>query len=106
MSGTPFQRSRFDADLVFRALKDEEFRARLLANPTEVYSEELGKVRPGLEVPEGVEIRIAKEAEDAFYLVLPCVPPSMQLGDDALQRVARHEQTHRNPCWGLGDPPD
>lgn len=106
MSDTPFQRARFDADLVYRALNDEAFRARLLANPTQVYGEELRKVIPGREIPNGVEIRIAEEAEDVFYLVLPCVPPEMHLSDDALERVARHEQTHRNPCWGLGDAPE
>lgn len=106
MPSTPFQRARFDADLVYRALKDEAFRARLLANPTQVYGEELRKVRPDLDIPEGVEIRIAEEAEDVFYLVLPCVPAEMHLSDEAMERVARHEQTHRNPCWGLGDAPD
>lgn len=106
MPSTPFQRARFDADLVYRALKDEAFRARLLANPTQVYGEELRKAMPGREIPDGVEIRIAEEAEDVFYLVLPCIPPGMALSDDALERVARHEQTHRNPCWGLGDAPE
>lgn len=106
MTDAPFQRVGFDADLVFKALKDDAFRTRLLADPTEVYGEELREARPGQEVPEGVEIRIVEEAENIFYVVLPCIPPAMHLSDDALRRVARHEQTHRNPCWGLGDAPD
>jgi len=101
-----FQRARFDADLVFKALKDGAFRARLLSNPTQVYGEELSRALPGHEIPEGVEIKIVEERENVFYVLLPCVPAAMHLSDDALQRVARHEQTHRNPCWGLGDPPE
>ena len=100
-----FQRARFDADLVSKALKDEDFRHRLLANPTQVYGEELRKAKPGHAIPEGVEIKIAEETEDVFYVVLPSVPPAMHLDDEALRRVARHERTHRNPCWGLGDAP-
>ena len=106
MTDIPFQRARFDADLVFKALKDEAFRTRLLADPTRVYGEELRKSMPHHEVPDGVEIRVVEEAENVFYVVLPCVPPTMDLSDEALRRVARHERTHRNPCWGLGDPPE
>ena len=106
MADAPFERARFDAALVFKALKDADFRARLLANPTEVYGEEPRRVLPGKDIPEGVEIRIAEEAENVFYVVLPCIPATMRLSDDALRRVARHEQTHRDPCWGLGDPPE
>ena len=106
MTDAQFQRARFDAELVFKALKDEGFRRRLLADPTRVYGEELRAAMPDHEIPEGVEIKVAEERENVFYLVLPCVPPEMHLSDEALRRVARHEQTHRNPCWGLGDPPE
>ena len=105
MTGAPFQRACFDADLVFKALKDSAFRARLLANPTEVYGDELRRMKPGQEIPESVEIRVVEEAENVFYVVLPCIPPTMHVSDEALQRVAHHKQTHRNPCWGLGDAP-
>ena len=106
MTDGQFQRACFDADLVFKALKDDAFRARLLADPTRVYGEELRAAVPGHAVPDGVEIKVAEERENVFYLVLPCVPQEMNLSDEALRRVARHERTHRNPCWGLGDPPE
>ena len=106
MVDAPFQRSRFDAELVLKALKDEDFRSRLLANPTQVYGEELSRALPGHEIPDGVEIKMAEEQENVFYVVLPCIPPTMHLSEDALERVARHEQTHRNPCWKLGDAPE
>ena len=106
MPNGPFQRARFDADLVLKALKDDAFRARLLANPTEVYDEELRRVMPDRSVPDGVEVRVVEEEDNVFYVVLPCVPPSMELRDEALGRVARHEQTHREPCWRLGDRPE
>ena len=105
MPENSFQRNQFDAQLVARALKDQSFRDRLVQDPRGVYEEALQSAVPGLAIPEGVEIRIAEEAEDVFYVVLPCIPPDMNLSDDATARVARHEQTHRNPCWGLGDAP-
>ena len=100
-----FERSRFDADLVAQALKDPRFRRKLLEDPKAVYADELAKIIPGQTVPESVEIRVAEEAENVFYIVLPCVPPSLNLSDAALEKVARHETTHREPCWGLGDAP-
>ncbi|MCP4327609.1 MAG: NHLP leader peptide family natural product precursor [Alphaproteobacteria bacterium] len=106
MTENRFQRSRFDAQLVARARKDPDFRRRLVADPRGVYGEALKSAMPGHDIPEGVEIRIAEEAENVFYVVLPCIPPSMHLSDDALDRVARHEQTHRDPCWRLGDAPE
>jgi hypothetical protein len=102
MADAPFQRARFDANLVFKALKDADFRTRLLANPTKVYGEELRRALPGKEIPEGVEVKIAQEAENVSYVILPCIPPAMHLSDDALHRVARHEQTHR--LLGFGRP--
>lgn len=101
-----FKRSCFDAQLVARALKDRSFRDRLVQDPRGVYEEELRVAMPGHAIPEGVEIRIAQEKEDAFYVVLPYLPPEMNLSDDVIARVSRHEQTHRNPCWGLGDAPE
>lgn len=101
-----FERNRFDADLVARALKDASFRRKLLEDPRSVYAAELQKVIPGQTIPDGVEIRVAQEAENVFYVVLPCVPPSLALSDAALEKLARHETTHREPCWGLGDAPE
>ncbi len=106
MTEDRIERSRFDADLVARALKDPEFRRRLLSDPKAVYGDELKKVKPGQEIPEGVEIRIAEESENVFYVVLPCVPPSMELNDEGLEKIAWRESTHRMPCWGLGDAPE
>lgn len=106
MTENRFERSRFDAELTARALKDPNFRRRLMENPTAVYGEALRDAMPGRDIPEGVEIRIAEETENVFYVVLPCIPATMHLSDETLDRVARHEQTHRNPCWGLGDAPE
>ena len=92
--------------MVAQALKDPLFRRRLLEDPKSVYAAELQKVIPGQTIPDGVEIRIAEEAENVFYVVLPCAPPSLGLSDAALEKVARHETTHREPCWGLGDAPE
>ena len=105
MGESKFQRNCFDARLVARALKNQSFRRRFVLDPTGVYDEELRSAMPNHAIPEGVEIRIVEETESIFYVVLPCIPPDMNLSDEELSRVARHEQTHRNPCWGLGDAP-
>ena len=105
MADKHFQRNTFDDGLIARAIKDEAFRKRLLDDPRAVYAEELAKAKPGQTIPDGVEIRIAQEDENVFYLVLPCVPAWMGLDDAAAERIAKHEATHRNPCWGLGDAP-
>lgn len=105
MADKHFQRNTFDDGLIARAIKDEAFRKRLLDDPRTVYAEELAKAKPGQTIPDGVEIRIAQEDEHVFYLVLPCVPAWMGLDDAAIERIAKHEATHRNPCWGLGDAP-
>ena len=106
MAEERFQRHLFDAELVTRALKGPDFRRRLIEDPTGVYDEAIRAAMPNLAVPEGVEIRIAQEEENVFYLVLPCVPPGESLSDESLASIARHERTHRLPCWGLGDAPE
>ncbi|MCG8587372.1 MAG: NHLP leader peptide family RiPP precursor [Pirellulales bacterium] len=106
MAENTFQRNAFDAQLVARALKDGDFRERLIQDPRGIYEEAIQPAMPGLAIPDEVEIRVVEETESVFYLVLPCVPPGSELSDDAIDRIARHQQTHRNPCWGLGDAPE
>ena len=57
------------ARLVEKAAVDEEFRARLLADPTRVVQEELG-----LTIPDGFSIKVHEEGADTSHLVLP--PPA------------------------------
>ncbi|MEM9107986.1 MAG: NHLP leader peptide family RiPP precursor [Pseudomonadota bacterium] len=101
-----FSRQTFDSDLVFKALKDEAFRKKLVSDPTATYAAELAAAIPGQTIPDGVEVRVATEMDNIFYVVLPCVPDGTHLTQETLHKVASHEVTHRNPCWGLGDAPE
>lgn len=66
--------------LVERAVMDEAFRARLLADPKAAIRDELG-----LEIPDGFTIEIHEEAGDTGHLVLP---PAAALGESGLGRAA------------------
>lgn len=66
--------------LVDRAVRDEGFRARLLADPNPVVESELG-----LHIPEGFSVVVHEEDDSTRHLVLP--PPS-QLDAADLDRVA------------------
>jgi hypothetical protein len=56
---------------------DEAFKARLLADPAATLAAE------GVQVPEGVTINVAVDAEDVRTLVIP-LPPTTELGDGDL----------------------
>ncbi|QDT78244.1 hypothetical protein Mal35_16760 [Gimesia maris] len=104
MNTPRFERREFDRQLIIKSLRDPTFRHKLLVNPKITYLEELQKVRPGQMIPEEVEIRTVEEKGDLFYIVLPALPDH-PITEEALAEIVDHKTTHRNPCWGLGDPP-
>ena len=67
--------------IVGKAVEDEAFRARLLADPKAVIEEELG-----LTLPPGLAVEVHEEGADTAHLVLP--PPRGALSDEQLARVA------------------
>jgi hypothetical protein len=98
MQPTPFTRHDFDAKLVAKALQDPAFRARLLAHPTATYAAALGRA-----LPTQARIRVVEETATRFYVILPYLPPAASLAPAVIEAVARHQLTHRHPCWGVGD---
>ena len=66
--------------LIEKALEDETFRARLLADPQDAVQDELG-----VKIPDGFTIEVHEEAADTGHLVLP---PSSQLDEAALEQAA------------------
>lgn len=62
-------RKDLEIHLITRALKDEDFRKELIANPKAVIENELGT-----KLPEDLEIKVLEETEDTVYMVLPCNP--------------------------------
>jgi hypothetical protein len=62
-------RKDLEIHLITRALKDESFRAELIANPKAVIESELGS-----KLSDELEINVLEETEDTIYMVLPCNP--------------------------------
>ena len=66
--------------LLEKAVEDETFRARLLADPKETVQDELG-----IEAPEGLTLMVHEETANTSHLVLP---PSAKLDEAALAEAA------------------
>ena len=68
--------------IVAKAWQDDEFKKRLLANPSAVLTE------CGLEVPGGVEIRIVEDTDQILHLTLPAKSREGELSDAELAGVS------------------
>ena len=68
------------AQVIAKALADEEVKSQLLANPAAVLKAE------GIDVPPGLEIKVLENTENVFHLVLPAT--SAELSDEALDSVS------------------
>jgi|SRR6476661_2855237 len=62
-------RKDWEINLITRALKDEDFRKGLVANPKAAVEKEIGA-----KLPEKLEIKVLEETEDTLYMVLPYNP--------------------------------
>jgi hypothetical protein len=51
--------------IVVKALQDEAFKERLIADPAATLADE------GIELPDGVEVRVVEDTETVRHLVLP-----------------------------------
>ena len=66
--------------LIEKAVEDETFRARLLADPNETVQDELG-----IMAPEGFTLMVHEETANTSHLVLP---PSAKLDEAMLSQAA------------------
>ena len=69
--------------LIARAQRDEDFRAKLVSDPGSAVSEELG-----VEIPEGLNVRVIEEATDEVVLVLPAAAGAEELSEEELAKAA------------------
>lgn len=99
MQTPKFKRCEFEAKLIAKALKDPSFRKRLVMATKETYEAELGR-----QIPVEAEIKVVEEKGNAFYIVIPFLPEGENFSDEQIAAVSRRELTHREPCWGVGDP--
>ena len=67
--------------VIIKCWEDEAFKARLLADSAATLRAE------GVDIPEGVTVRMAIDSEDVRTLVIP-LPPTTELRDDELDAVA------------------
>jgi hypothetical protein len=67
--------------VVARAWRDAAFRQRLLAEPAAALRE------AGVQVPEGLQVRVVENAADLVHLILPA-KPSGDMTDEQLEQIA------------------
>ena len=79
------------AQLIDRAMSDETFKAQLIANPVAILKAE------GIEVPEGLEIKVLENSDTIFHLVLPV--QTSELSDEDLDQVAGGEDVQITCDW-------
>jgi hypothetical protein len=70
------------SQIVAEALQDEDFKNRLLAEPEEVLKEH------GMEVPQGIEVRVVENSSKVLYLTLPAQLKEGELSESELEGVA------------------
>ena len=63
------RRSDFEARIIAKAWRDRRYKRRLMSNPREVISREIGT-----EIPREVNIRVLEEEENTLFFVLPRNP--------------------------------
>ena len=68
------QRKAFDADLIEKALKDDDFRKALLADPKAALEKEWG-----VSLPADLNIAVHQESKHQLHVVLPS---AAQAGDE------------------------
>lgn len=68
------------AQIQSKCWTDASYKTQLLADPAGVFKTE------GLQVPQGVELRVLENTERVSYLVIPARPA--ELTDEALNAVA------------------
>ena len=79
------------AHVAMKATEDDDFRARLVADPRATVEEETG-----LRFPEGYRVHVHEESAADAHLVLP---PRPELSKEQLARIAGGHKGHDGPSW-------
>jgi len=82
--------------LVGRALRDDEFRRRLVEDPKGALQSEIDRLGLQFHLPETMRVKVLEEEEDILYLILPpslrrAEPPSDDLLLAAVKKVMQGE---------------
>jgi len=73
-SAEPVTRQKFEAEIILKAWKDPEYKKRLLTSPKELVQEELRKIRPGVTLPDNLQVYVHEETPNAVHMTLPVNP--------------------------------
>ncbi len=76
------ERQKRWSKIVAKAWADNDYKARLLADPAAVLAKE------GLTVPEGVSLRVLEAADGEAVLVIPAKPSGHEAGEMDSERLA------------------
>ena len=68
------------AKIVAKAWADESFKLRLMGDPSSVLTEE------GMEMPEGVDIKVVEATDKQAWMVLPQKPEDGKI-EDGMERL-------------------
>jgi hypothetical protein len=83
-------REDLEAQIISRALRDEDYRQRLITDPKTVIVEELSQIEGDISISDEIEVEVLAETPHKRYLVLPASPTleDETLSDDELAAVA------------------
>ena len=79
-------KQEFQQQFIEKAMKDPDFRKRLLEIPKTVIEEETG-----VKIPEGINVNVMEEDMGTIYLALPFVPAQAyetELAETELESIA------------------
>jgi hypothetical protein len=78
------------AKLIAKVWSDEAFKERLLMDPRATLDAE------GIQVPEGVEVKVVEQTDKIFYLVIPEKPQVAAITEETERIAAMPNWTY--PC--------
>lgn len=76
----------FQAALVYRAIKEDDFRKELLDDPTAAVEKELGRIAPGVQLKSHLKIKVVQQQPDELLIILP--PAGAALSEADLSNVS------------------
>lgn len=76
------EQSKKMSRIITKAWADEGFKQRLLKDAAAVLKEE------GVEIPQGLEVRVVENTDKFFYMVIPPKPQGAELSDAELSEAA------------------
>ena len=93
-------REDLESQIISRALRDQDYRQRLIADPKTVIAEELTQTEGDTSISDEIDIEVLAETSNKRYLVLPASPTfeDESISDDELSAVAGGAASKDSSC--------